>query len=173
MSGLHMLYLIGVPGSGKSTLAAELVRGRRRRVRTVPFAHTVYDGGLVQLGRERAAFSGTDALSMSVQPKAQAALATGVWQRVLGEGDRLANGSFFQAVRDIGYQLDVALLDVPEELAAERRAERGSDQSEQWLRGRRSKVEGLREWVTITLDGTWPVEHSAAVLADHPALMQS
>jgi GTPase SAR1 family protein len=161
----HLLYIIGVPGSGKSTLVAELVRGKRRRVYKEPFAHTDYiDDGFIQLGREREGHSGTDALSMSVQPKVIAALEAQVWPRVLGEGDRLANKAFFDAARAAGYHVDVVLLDTPEPVAAQRRAARGTNQDPTWLKGRISKVEHLVEEVTIWLDGTKPVDQIAALL---------
>lgn len=167
---MNLLYIIGVPGSGKTTLVRELVLGRRRRVRTEPFAHTVYEDGLVQLGRDRAMHGGTDALSMSVQPKVLAALQARTWDRVLAEGDRLANVSFLTGARDAGYTVDVALLDVTPELAAERRGQRGTDQDERWLRGRHSKVENLRPLATIVLDGSWSPMLLAAALADHPVI---
>lgn len=169
---MNLLYIIGVPGSGKSTLAAELVKGRRRRVEDVPFVHTVYEDGLIQLGRERLGRSGTDALSMSVQPHVVAALETGMWPRVLGEGDRLTNRKFFEAAREAGYRVDVVLLDAPPDLAAQRREGRGSEQSESWLKGRETKIAGLRGLATITLNGSLPVEALARQLASHPVLMQ-
>lgn len=166
----HLLYVIGVPGSGKTTLVRELVLGRRRRVIPAPFAHTVYEGGLVQLGRDRETHGGTDALSMSVQPKVVAALEAGAWERVLAEGDRLANVGFFEAARAAGYSVDIALLDVPLGTAADRRGERGTDQDERWLRGRVSKVENLREHANLVLPGERSPAELAAMLAMHPVV---
>src|ERR1700757_2983373 len=105
---MNLLYLIGEPGVGKTALMAELVKGRSRRVRTQPFAHTVYEGGLVQLGRERSnGYGGTDSLSMSVSPLAIAALENHIWPKIVGEGDRLAHGKFFDAAKEYGYDLEV------------------------------------------------------------------
>lgn len=168
----HLLYIIGIPGSGKSTLAAELVKGRRRRIEDVPFVHTVYEDGLIQLGRERLGRSGTDALSMSVQPNVLAALETGAWPRVLGEGDRLTNRKFFEAAREAGYRVDVALLDTPPELAAERRGDRGSEQSESWVKGRETKIDRLRDMAQIVLDGRMEPHVLARAIAAHPVVMQ-
>jgi hypothetical protein len=176
----RLLYVIGVPGCGKTTLVRSLVLGRRRRVMAKPFAFTTYEDGLVQLGRDRLGHGGTDALSMSVQPSVVAALGARVWQRVLGEGDRLANLAFFEAARDVGYSVDVLHLRVPPEVAAARRAERGTTQDEKWLTGRESKVRNLAERVALTpgmtlipLDGTGPVEALAHELRNHPVVRRS
>jgi hypothetical protein len=166
----HLLYIIGVPGSGKTTLARELVLGRRRRVIKEPFAHTIYEDGLVQLGRDREGHGGTDALSMSVQPHVIDALEIAGWPAVLGEGDRLTNRAFFEAVRHVGYHLDVVLLSVPNELAAVRRVQRGSTQDERWLRGRERKVDNLRDMATIVLDGARPAAELVGQLKDHPVI---
>lgn len=165
-----LVYLIGVPGAGKSAVMAELVRGRRRRVFTQPFAHTTYEDGLVQLGRERVGRSGTDTLAMNVQPRVLAMLETQTWSRVLGEGDRLANRAFFDGARLRGYTLDVILLDCPPEVAAERRAARGSEQDARWLKSRASKIENLRPLATAVLDATLPVETLVATLSAHPVI---
>lgn len=168
----HLLYIIGVPGSGKSTLVAELVKGRASWVESKPFVHTLYEDGLIQLGREREGRSGTDALSMSAQPNVVAALETGMWPRVIGEGDRLTNGKFFEAAREAGYRVDVVLLDAPPDVAAFRRGERGSTQSDSWLKGRETKIEGLRGMASLTLNAELPVTALARMLANHPVLMQ-
>lgn len=167
---MNLLYLIGEPGVGKSTLMAELVKGKRRRVMTKPFAHTVYEDGLVQLGRERSnGFSGTDALSMSVSPLAITTLQSGAWPRIVGEGDRLAHAKFFDGVLAAGYALEVVLLEAPSFVLKHRRRERGSNQDASWLAGRATKVRNVADkYTTTTLDATLPVADLADLLRDYP-----
>lgn len=163
-----LAYLIGQPGSGKSTLMAALTGSQLVTINRKPFAHIEYMNGAVQLGAVRAEFSGTDALGMDVQPKVLKWLTEAAPKAVCGEGDRLANGKFFTAVKELGFTLTVVLLTVPDEVAAARRAGRGSNQNETWLEGRKTKVKNLRPFVTHMADGTRPVEELAAGLRQLP-----
>jgi hypothetical protein len=167
----RLLYLIGAPGSGKtSVLRGALAPAASVEVVNLPPRMTFYDGGaLVQIGEDRGgAFAGTDLLSMSAQPRTLVALRDHGFERVVAEGDRLANNKFFTTVREFGYELDVVYVDTPEQVAAQRRAARGSKQDPTWLRGRRTKVERLAAtWATTRLDGTAPLGALSAQLASH------
>lgn len=169
----HFLYLIGIPGSGKTTLLRACLAGLPCRVERAPFAHTIYDRG-VQLGCEREAFGGTDALAMNVQPLVEAWLRQAPYEAIVAEGDRLANDRFFNAVEAAGWPLTVAWLATPEEHAAQRRRARGSAQNESWLRGRITKVNRLAgRWATPLwmLDGALPLDLLVAQLSAHPAIV--
>lgn len=162
----HMLYILGEPGVGKTTVVRRMVKGIPSEQHQVPYVYFTVHGEetgehVVQLGWDRdGAFGGTDSLGMAAQKHVLGWLGDAVPNYVLGEGDRLANGKFFDAVTDLGYKLVVVLFDMDEEALAERRAKRnaevGKAQDDRWLAGRRSKVWNLhsRGYVTHVVDVT-------------------
>lgn len=137
-----LTYVIGEPGVGKSTLAAHLLRGLAHMERDKPFAHRLYTCGVYELGKRRPDFPGTDALSMSVQPQVLRWMDTLRPFMVFGEGDRLGTASFLDEAEHLGYTVRVWHLFGPETAALHRRI-RGSDQDDQWIAGRRSKVANI------------------------------
>lgn len=170
----HLLYLIGQPGSGKSTLCEALTAPLSpSSVEERPFPHIVWPGGVVELGARRPKFSGTDALSMSVQPKVLAWLEEEAPGLVLGEGDRLANGKFFAAVLTLGWSLQLVRLAVSSPVAEQRRYERsqvlGKAQSAAWVAGRITKARHLAaDWAdyVVTLDADYPPDRVLSELMD-------
>lgn len=157
----QLLYVIGQPGSGKSSLVASLTGGLPAIHNKQPFAHTVYGSTpiVVEFGAHRLEFSGTDALSMSVQPLAVEWLQHAPYSFVIAEGDRLANAKFFNAATAADWELTVIRLAVSANVAEHRRAARGSNQDPTWLRGRISKVKNLAAaWPTVELDADQPQE---------------
>lgn len=159
---MRLTYLIGEPGVGKTTLLNAFTEGLSGMTVPRPFARRLYDCGVVQLGEERAVFGGTDTLSMSVQPKVLGWAEMPEYPDVIAEGDRLANGKFFQGMRDLGYNLCIVHCIAPSEVIAERRLMRAAQhevkpQDPIWLKGRETKVHKLaEEWATHRLDTSQP-----------------
>ena len=142
----ELLYVIGYPGVGKTTALASALSALPYEQMMLPFAHILYAGG-VQLGRERGMFSGTDALALNVQPKAVDFMEWTDARAVVAEGDRLANIKFLSSVRDAGWAVTVALLEVDPEVARLRANGRGSIQNASWYQGRITKVDRLvKNW---------------------------
>jgi adenylate kinase family enzyme len=167
---VNALYIIGEPGAGKSTLVEAMTHGLKPAELDVPFACRWYRGmDLLELGKRRKDFSGTDALPMNVQPVVEQFLAEHDNQPafLLGEGDRLGNSKFFSFLRQIGYDLRIIYLDAGGE-ALKRRIERGSSQNEAWLRGRATKVKRLAmtEPGVQFIDATGSIDLIVGALAD-------
>jgi ribose 1,5-bisphosphokinase PhnN len=171
-----LLYLVGAPGAGKSTVMAELTRDCERLHAKQPFAHDVLLRArdddrncdvAVELGRRREVFSGTDALSMSVQPKAVQWIYSRPHRLVLGEGARLGTAGFLGAAKDAGYHVVLVHLDATDAQLCERVAQRSGTQSATWAQGARTRalrlVERMADTVTCVRMST---DAEPAVLAD-------
>jgi len=138
----------GRPGTGKTTLFRKYMEGKNfQPVEPAKLVSTNYnpDLDLHILGKyeEGEVFAGTDRLSMAVQPALQEWIAHHNCN-VLFEGDRVFNQSFLEFCMGLpDTELHVVYLKAPEDTLKERYADRGSDQSEQFLRGRETKYNNL------------------------------
>lgn len=149
------MYLFGPPGAGKSTLMAGLTAlcDRAESAARVPHDVLIRDGRPVgaEMGRRRSGFPGTDALSMSIQPEAIRWVQTAPFGIILGEGARLATRGFLKAAEDAGYRVHPLYLDAPEDVMAERRVRRGSNQNAKWIKGATTRAMNLCEAVSADI----------------------
>jgi adenylate kinase family enzyme len=138
----------GSPGTGKTTLFRKFMEGMDlERVEPKKMLPMLYakDHNFHILGKyeDGETFAGTDRLSMAVQPVVQE------WIKetngnVLFEGDRIFNQSFLEFCMELpDTELVVIYLKVPKVMLTQRYIDRGSDQSEQFLRGRETKYNNI------------------------------
>lgn len=138
----------GRPGTGKTTLFRKFIdKYDWRVVEPKKLLSALYceELHLYILGKyeEGETFAGTDRLSMAVQPVAQEFVA-GTNASVMFEGDRIFNQSFLEFCMGLpNVELQVVHLTVPETMLTERYVERGSEQSEIFLKGRATKYSNL------------------------------
>jgi hypothetical protein len=103
--------------------------------------------GVIEIGRHRDRYGGSDALAMNVGPSACHYVRCGApHDRLLVEGDRLAYRGFLEAAVDGDYHVTLIGLHAKSEALIARRAGRGSHQDERWLKGRETKVRNLLDW---------------------------
>lgn len=138
----------GVPGTGKTTLFRKYMEDKQW-IETSPakLVTAMYNTqkDLYILGKydEGETFAGTDRLSMAVQPPLQEWIASHNCN-ILFEGDRVFNQSFLEFCMSLpNTELQVVYLKAPKDLLEQRYKDRGSDQSEQFLRGRETKYSNI------------------------------
>jgi len=148
----------GEPGSGKSTLMKEVINryGAEPHYDSVKLVPFLKKNNIYVLGKyeEGEVFSGTDRMSMAVQPEAIKFLATLPDDAVvLYEGDRLFTGSFLEHCLE-NYDLSIVYLKTSKSVREERYKERGSNQNETWLQGRETKIANIMSNLTLMFNTT-------------------
>ncbi|CAB4162906.1 AAA domain containing protein [uncultured Caudovirales phage] len=144
---MRIVAIGGEPGSGKSTLMKRVIDRFKMTPKYDSFKLVPYlqNDNVYILGKyeEGEVFSGTDRMSMAVQPEAVKFLASLPKDSVvIFEGDRLFNSSFLEHCND-NYDTQIIYLKTDKSVREERYKERGSEQNETWLRGRESKISNI------------------------------
>jgi broad-specificity NMP kinase len=150
---MRVIAIGGNPGSGKSTLMKRLIdhytpEKKYDVVKLVPY---LQNNNIYILGKydEGEVFSGTDRMSMAVQPAAIKFLASLPSNSiVLYEGDRLFTASFLEDCSE-KYDLNIIHLSTTADVREERYKERGSNQNITWLAGRESKISNILSNLTL------------------------
>jgi broad-specificity NMP kinase len=138
----------GSPGTGKTTLFRKFMEDKNfQPLEPAKLVSAMYnpDLDLYVLGKyeDGEVFAGTDRLSMAVQPAVQEWIASHNCN-VLFEGDRIFNQSFLEFAMSLpDTDLQIVFLSAPKTVLEQRYKDRGSDQSEQFLRGRETKYNNL------------------------------
>lgn len=138
----------GSPGTGKTTLFRKFMEGKNwEKVEPKKMLPAMYckELDLYVLGKyeDGETFAGTDRLSMAVQPIAQEFVSE-CQSNILFEGDRIFNQSFLEFAMGLpNTDLQVVFLKAPKTVLEARYKDRGSDQSEQFLKGRETKYSNL------------------------------
>lgn len=144
---MRVIAIGGNPGSGKSTLMKRLIECYTPEKKYDAFKLVPYlqKNNIYILGKydEGEVFSGTDRMSMAVQPEAIKFLASLPDDSVvLYEGDRLFTASFLEDCAE-KYNLKIIHLSTNTEIREQRYKERGSNQNATWLQGRESKINNI------------------------------
>lgn len=148
MKTRKLIAVGGSPGTGKTTLMRKFMEDKKW-IECTPakLVTAMYNEelDLYILGKyaEGETFAGTDRLSMAVQPEVQNWIQTHNCN-ILFEGDRIFNQSFLEFAMGLpDTDLQILFLSAPKNVLEQRYQDRGSDQSEQFLKGRETKYSNL------------------------------
>ena len=150
---MRVIAIGGEPGSGKSTLMKEIINhyGVQPKYNSFKLVPYLQKDNIYVLGKyeEGEVFSGTDRMSMAVQPEAVKFLKSlSNNSIVLFEGDRLFTASFLEHCLD-KYNLSIIYLSTTKQIREDRYKERGSNQNETWLQGRETKISNIMSNMTL------------------------
>lgn len=149
MKTRKLIAVGGSPGTGKTTLFRKFMEDKSWiQVEPAKLISAMYNEelDLYILGKyeDGETFAGTDRLSMAVQPPMQDWIASHNCN-ILFEGDRIFNQSFLEFAMGLpNTDLQIVLLTAPKGILEARYKDRGSDQSEQFLKGRETKYSKIQ-----------------------------
>lgn len=146
----RILALGGKPATGKTTLIKEIIKTYKPYVK--------FNFGLVRgmyfskqqlyiIGiYNKSVFSGTDKLSMAVQPHFIRFCSKITDGKILFEGDRLFNQSLFDKVN-----CDIMIIEVDEDTEKSRHKKRNDNQSQKFIKSKHTKIENIKKNNSVKL----------------------
>ena len=146
----RILALGGKPATGKTTLLRDVINSYKPYikfnfglVRGMYFSkHSLYIIGIY----DKSVFSGTDKLSMAVQPDFIRFCSKITDGKILFEGDRLFNQSLFNKV-----DCDIMIIEVNENTEKLRHKKRNDNQSQKFIKSKHTKIENIKKNNSVNL----------------------
>jgi dephospho-CoA kinase len=146
----RILALGGKPATGKTTLLRDVINTYKPYikfnfglVRGMYFSkHSLYIIGIY----DKSVFSGTDKLSMAVQPDFIRFCSKITDGKILFEGDRLFNQSLFNKV-----DCDIIIIEVNENTEKLRHKKRNDNQSQKFIKSKHTKIENIKKNNSVNL----------------------
>jgi GTPase SAR1 family protein len=145
-----VIALGGEPASGKTTL---LKRIRKNFPNLTPFKNGLVRGEYCPHNKvyfvgvfDDTMFEGTDKLSLSVQPSFIEFVNSTPDAKIVYEGDRLFNASLFEQLKSV-----IFILELSPSIHKARHSQRGHEQNETFLKGRKTKIENTKNSFNHTI----------------------
>jgi len=168
-----IIAIIGLPATGKSTIMKKFLEKASPTwecVEEVPLvtAHYSPTRDVYVLGKyeEGEKFPGTDRYSMAVQPAAIKFVQT-CKDNIVFEGDRLNTVSFLEFLAEQpDTELQILVITANPAIIESRHKDRADTQSEQFKKGRETKIENVRSNFML-MDNIKTFEHNTPQDTDH------
>lgn len=149
---MKVVGLGGMPGTGKTTVMLEFLKitDDWKPVKATKLLDALYSESLdtYVLGKYSpyhavdGVFQGTDKLAMNVQPEAISWFKS-IKSNVVFEGDRLFTNGILMTALEVADDCQFYLLETNTNTLAQRYEDRGSDQSDKFISGRKTKYENI------------------------------
>ena len=164
----QFLCVAGSPGTGKTMMMRKMLGQHQAEIMT-PVPHLRYPGG-IQIGRDRAEYSGSDALKRDIMPQVIDWLKDDKGPAFVAvEGERLSHVPFFKAVSAIGYQVTCIVLTASPLVLSARLGKRPKQVNPSWLKGRVTQARNLlNAWPGAYEISTDDPEWAERLLCSHP-----
>lgn len=154
------ILLAGIPGTGKTTIAKALIESlggfsKFSNEEPVQLVNCLKSEDLVIIGKyddSEEVFQGTDRLSMAVSPNFQKYIEEFSPERLFIEGDRLVGNKTIDFLLEVGYNTNVLVVEVPDDVRLARYRERGSDQSEKFIQSKITKVSNISSRLDLIME---------------------
>lgn len=143
----NIIAVSGRPGTGKTTLFRKIIDDSFVKVEPVKSLPCLYseklDLYIIGKYEDGELFAGTDRLSMSIQPTA-VEFVNSTKSNILFEGDRLTNGKFYDfLLTQENCNVEFIVLSAENSTLESRYSDRGSSQSDKFLKGRDTKISNI------------------------------
>lgn len=144
----NIIAVSGEPGTGKTTMMWRFIDEYNwinvEPKKSLPCLYNeeldLYILGKYEKGE---VFAGTDRFSMSIQPIATEFVQS-TSSNILFEGDRLTNGKFYDMLLSLSdTEVNFVVMTAKKNILKERYESRGSNQSETFLKGRKTKIDNI------------------------------
>lgn len=159
---MKAVLLAGIPGTGKTTIAKKFIEmtggfDSYESIEPIQLVNCIYNAekDITVVGKydnSDEVFQGTDRLSMAVSPNFQKWVSEKKPQNLFIEGDRLVGNKTIDFLLEQGYQLEVLIIEASESIRKERYAQRGSDQSEQFIKSKATKVSNISTRMDLLME---------------------
>lgn len=157
---MKAVLLAGIPGTGKTTIAKEFIRRtggfqNYKATEPVQLVNVLQNYAIHVVGKyddSEDVFQGTDKLSMAVSPNFQEFVKTYNPSVLFIEGDRLVGNKTIDFLLEAGYDIKVIVLEVSDDTRVARYKERGSDQSDQFIKSKMTKVSNISSRMDLIME---------------------